>query len=390
MTPVGRAILHVDMDAFYASVEQLDDPSIRGRPVIVGGHSRRGVVAAASYEIREFGVRSAMSMVEALQRCPHAVVVPVRMTRYAEVSAQIFEVFRSFTPLVEGLSLDEAFLDVTGSRALFGDEVRIAKRIKADIREATGLTGSAGVAPSKFVAKIASDLDKPDGLVVVAAEGVREFLAPLPLERMWGVGPKAAARLRANGFATIGDLAAASETSLEALLGRWGARARALARGEDERPVIPEHDAKSIGSEHTFESDRSTAEELHESILAQSAIVASRLMGNGLRASTITLKIKYGDHTLCTRQMQIPEAVNDTDSIYDAACSLLTRIPHIARGVRLTGVSAGGLSEGPAQVGLFPDARRERSERIEAVTADLRERFGQDALVRARLVRRDE
>ncbi len=268
--------------------------------------------------------------------------------------------------------------------------MRIAKRIKADIREATGLTGSAGVAPSKFVAKIASDLDKPDGLVVVAAEGVREFLAPLPLERMWGVGPKAAARLRANGFATIGDLAAASETSLEALLGRWGARARALARGEDERPVIPEHDAKSIGSEHTFESDRSTAEELHESILAQSAIVASRLMGNGLRASTITLKIKYGDHTLCTRQMQIPEAVNDTDSIYDAACSLLTRIPHIARGVRLTGVSAGGLSEGPAQVGLFPDARRERSERIEAVTADLRERFGQDALVRARLVRRDE
>jgi DNA polymerase IV len=234
-----RTILHIDMDAFFASVEQRDDASLRGRPVLVGGPTRRGVVAAASYEARRFGARSAMPMAEAMRLCPDAVVVPARHGRYVDVSAQVFAVFHRFTPLVEGLSVDEAFLDVTRSRSLFGGGEVIARRIKDLIRDELSLTASAGVAPVKFAAKIASDLRKPDGLVVVPQE-VAVFLAPLPLERMWGVGPKAAARLREAGLATIGDLAAASQPRLAALLGdALAAHVRGLAQGEDPRPVVP-------------------------------------------------------------------------------------------------------------------------------------------------------
>ena len=383
-----RAILHVDMDAFYASVEQRDDPRLRGKPVIVGGPSRRGVVAAASYEVRRFGVRSAMSMVEALQRCPDAIVVPVRMARYQAVSAEVFEVFRRYTPLVEGLSLDEAFLDVTGSRRLFGDEVQIARRIKAEIREATGLTASAGVAPSKFVAKVASDLDKPDGLVVVAREGLEVFLAPLPIERMWGVGPKAAAKLRALGFSTFGDLASTPVGDLETVLGSWGRSVHALARGEDERPVVPEREAKSLGAEETFERDRRSAAELEPFLLGQAQRVAARLTRAGLRGRCVTVKVKYVGHRLKTRQTRLPEPVSDTDSIYEAARGLLARFPELGRGVRLTGVSVSELSEGPVAPTLFPDERRERREKVEAVTQALGERFGKGTVKRGRLLGR--
>ncbi len=250
-----REILHIDMDAFFASVEQLDDPSLRGEPVLVGGAERRGVVAAASYEARPFGIHSAMPMAEALRRCRHAIVVPPRRHRYEEVSASIFAVFRRFTPLVEGLSVDEAFLDVTASRGLFGDGEAIARRIRQAIRAETGLTASAGVAPSKFVAKIASDFDKPDGLVVVRPEEVRAFLDPLPIERMWGVGPKAAARLHGLGYVTLRDLAEADVRRLEATLGSWGGEVARLARGEDEREVVSEREAKSIGAEETYDED---------------------------------------------------------------------------------------------------------------------------------------
>ena len=381
-----RQILHVDMDAFYASVEQRDDPTLAGKPVIVGGRSRRGVVAAASYEVRKFGVRSAMSMVEALERCPHAICVPVRMQRYADVSEKVFDIFHRFTPLVEGLSFDEAFLDVTGSQRLFGDGVAIAKQIKAAIREELDLTGSAGVAPAKFVAKVASDLDKPDGLVVVAPEGVREFLAPLPIERMWGVGKKASAQLRARGFQTLGDLAATPVESLEAVLGSWGRSVHALARGDDDRPVVPDRDAKSIGAEETFESDLRTAEELERPLLHQAGRVAARLSRSDLRAGCVTVKLKYRDHVLKTRQLRLPEPVNDTDSIYDAARSLLPRFPPIGRGVRLTGISMSELHEGPAAPTLFPDEKRARREQIEALTGELRERFGKAGLTRGRLL----
>jgi len=380
-----RTVIHFDMDAFFASVEQLDDPDLRGRPVLVGARSRRGVVAAASYEARPSGVHSAMSMVEALRRCPEAVVVPPRRSRYLEVSRQVFAVFRRYTPLVEGLSVDEAFLDVTGSRSLFGDGPEIAASIKKDILDETGLTGSAGVAPNKFVAKIASDLDKPDGLTIVPEGQAAEFLAPLPLERMWRVGPKARVKLRAAGLRTIGDLGRLDAMTIEQLLGSWGPVARELARGNDDRPVVVGSPPKSIGTESTFEHDLTTKESMLKPILRQSMEVADRLVDKGLWAQVVTLKIKYGDHRVRTRQARLPRAVSDTDAIFRAARDLLERFDDLKSGVRLTGVSASMFSDSPGEE-LFPDADRERRERLASTTQALRERFGTTGLTRATLL----
>jgi DNA polymerase-4 len=380
-----RTVIHFDMDAFFASVEQLDDPDLRGKPVLVGARSRRGVVTAASYEARPTGVRSAMSMVEALRRCPEAVVVPPRRARYSELSGRIFEVFRRYTPLVEGLSVDEAFLDVTGSKVLFGDGPEIARRIKEDVRSEVGLTGSAGVAPNKFVAKIASDLDKPDGLTIVPSDGAAEFLAPLPLERMWRVGPKARVKLRAAGLQTIGDLARADVSTLEQLLGSWGPVARELARGIDERPVVVGAPPKSIGTEATFEQDLKTVDALLKPILRQSMQVADRLVNKGLWAQVVTLKIKYGDHRIRTRQARLPRAVADTDAIFQTVSDLLSRFEALDSGVRLTGVSVSSLTKLP-DAELFPDVERERRERLAATTRALRERFGSASLTRASLI----
>ena len=380
-----RTVIHFDMDAFFASVEQLDNPDLRGKPVLVGARSRRGVVTAASYEARPTGVGSAMSMVEALRRCPEAIVVPPRRARYSEVSARIFEVFRRYTPLVEGLSVDEAFLDVTGSRALFGDGAEIALRIKKDVRSETGLTGSAGVGPNKFVAKIASDLHKPDGLTLVPHDGAAEFLAPLPLERMWRVGPKARVKLRAAGLQTIGDLARADVRTLEHLLGSWGPVARDLARGLDERPVVVGTPPKSLGSEMTFERDLTTTEALLKPILRQSMLVADRLVNKGLWAQVVTLKIKYGDHRIRTRQARLSRAVSDTDAIFKAAGDLLTRFDALSSGVRLTGVSVSEFTKHP-DAELFPDVERARRERLAVTTRALRERFGSAGVTRASLI----
>ena len=383
--PKERAILHVDMDAFYASVEQRDDPSLKGRPVIVGGDSRRGVVAAASYEARKFGVHSAMSMVEAMRRCPQAAVTAPRMGRYAEVSAQVFEVFRRYTPQVEGLSIDEAFLDVTGSRTLFGSAVRIAESIKKEILAETQLYASAGVANSKFVAKVASDLDKPDGLVVVASECVAEFLAPLPIERMWGVGPKAATRLRGLGFKTFHSLASTPVEDLESVLGAWGTQIHRLARGIDEREVVGERDAKSIGGEVTFDADLREREAIEKHLLAQSVRVAGRLHAAGLWAHVITVKIKDATHRSKTRQMRVEPALADTDAVFAAARTLLERFSGIERGVRLCGVSASDFVSAPP-LELFTNTKRERNERLEALTGELRTRFGKQGATRARLL----
>ena len=380
-----RTVIHFDMDAFFASVEQLDDPDLRGKPVLVGARSPRGVVTAASYEARPTGVGSAMSMVEALRRCPDAIVVPPRRARYSELSRRVFEVFRRYTPLVEGLSVDEAFLDVTGSRALFGDGPEIAHRIKQDVRSEIGLTGSAGVAPNKFVAKIASDLHKPDGLTVVPHDGAAEFLAPLPLERMWRVGPKARVRLRAAGLQSIGDLARADVRTLEQLLGSWGPVARELARGIDERPVVVGSPPKSLGSESTFERDLATGDALLKPILRQSMQVADRLVNKGLWAQVVTLKIKYGDHRIRTRQARLSRAVCDTDAIFQAARDLLTRFDALDSGVRLTGVSVSSLTKHP-DAELFPDAERARRERLAVTTRALRERFGVAGVTRASLI----
>ncbi|MBK8170352.1 MAG: DNA polymerase IV [Sandaracinaceae bacterium] len=382
---VMRQILHVDMDAYYASVEQHDRPELRGKPVIVGGPSKRGIVCAASYEARPFGVRSAMPMVEAMRKCPEGIVVAPRHARYAEVSRSIFGIFRRYTPLVEGLSLDEAFLDVTGSQRLFGRGEEIARQIKDAIRAETGLTASAGVAHCKFVAKIASDLRKPDGLVVVP-DDVAAFLAPLPVERMWGIGPKTAKRVRDAGYSTIGDLARADAQHLEYLLGSWGAYINQLARGQDDRDVIADGDAKSIGAEETFEQDLTDRASMEHYLLAQSARVASRLVREELVARCVSVKIKYSDFTAVSRQLTLREAVCDTDSIFHAARELLSRIPIAGKRVRLTGVSMSDFAQASAPQSLFPDERIVRGRAIETATQALRDRFGKQGVTRAALL----
>jgi DNA polymerase-4 len=382
-----KTILHVDMDAFYASVEQRDDPALRGKEVIVGGRSRRGVVLAGSYEVRPFGVRSAMSMAEALRRAPHAIVVPPRHDRYAQASAEALAILRRFTPLVEPLSLDEAFLDVTASRALFGDGRAIASAIKAAVRGELGLTVSAGAAPCKFVAKVASDIGKPDGLVVVAEEDVAAFLSPLPVERMWGIGPKTGPKMRALGFATIGDLARAGEVSLERVLGAWGAEVARLARGCDDRDVESSGLARSIGAEQTYDEDLVGSEAITRTLLEHSERIARRLVRAGLTARTVTVKVKYADFSLRTRRATLPEPVQDTEAIYRSAVRSLARVPLDHRRVRLTGVSVGGIVRGAPEATLFPDAESRKRRTIERVTATIAERFGDEgAVTRASLI----
>jgi len=382
-----KTYFHVDMDAFYASVEQRDDPSLRGKPVIVGGAPRRGVVLAASYEVRPFGVRSAMPMAEALRRAPHAIVVPPHRDRYAAASEEAFAIFRRYTPLVEPLSLDEAFLDVTGSLALFGDGPSIAGAIKREVRAELQLTASAGVAPCKFAAKVASDLRKPDGLVVVAEGEVAAFLAPLPIERMWGIGPKTAPKMHAMGYQTIGDLARADEGALERLLGSWGIEVGRLARGEDARDVVPDAQAKSIGAEETYEDDLTGAEQIAPTLLDHAGRIARRLIRAHLSAHTVTVKVKYADFTLRTRRATLPEPVQDTDAIHRAAVELLTRVPLEGRRVRLTGVSVSGIAEGSPAPTLFRDERAEKRRRVEEVAARIADRFGDEgAVTRATLL----
>jgi len=376
------------MDAFYASVEQRDDPALRGRPVIVGGPSLRGVVTAASYEARPFGVRSAMPMAEAMRRCPQAMVVAPSFAKYATASREVFAIFRRFTPLVEGLSLDEAFLDVTASRSLFGDGAQIARRIKDAIRAEVHLTASAGVAPSKFVAKIASDLRKPDGLVVVTEPEVRAFLAPLPIERMWGMGQKSAPHAHAAGFHTLGDLANGSDAQLERAFGNHGPGMGRLARGEDDRPVEPEREALSVGAEETFERDLTTRDELERALLGQSMRVAQRLFGDGLAARGISVKLKYADFVVKTRATTMPEPVADTDAIFRAARTLLDRFELGRKGIRLTGVAVSKLGPLGEVVTLFPDERLRRGEKLEAAQAALREKFGAESVTRAALLGR--
>jgi DNA polymerase-4 len=375
-----RTILHVDMDAFYASVEQRDDPSLRGKPLIVGGSSRRGVVLAASYEVRPFGVRSAMSMGEALRLAPHALVVPPRRDRYEAVSAQVFAIFRRYTPLVEPLSLDEAFLDVTASRSLFGDGEATARAIQGDVRDEVGLSASAGVAPCKFAAKIASDLRKPNGLVLVP-EDVASFLAPLAVERMWGVGPKTAPKMRALGFLTIGDLAAADAKKMVGHFGRWGEQMILLARGEDDRAVDPCGMARSVGAEETYENDLTDPEAIRRTLLDHASRVARRLVRGDLCGRTVVVKIKYADFTVRSRSVTLPEPVQDTDAIYRAAVELLARLPLASRRVRLTGVSVSGLEIGAPPLMLLPDPRADRRRRVEELSARISQRFGDERTV---------
>jgi DNA polymerase-4 len=354
-----RTILHLDLDAFFASVEQLDDPALRGRPVIVGGTSNRGVVCAASYEARRFGVRSAMPAVRARRLCPEGVFLPPRFERYGELSDQVFEVYRRYTPLVEPLSLDEAFLDVTASRALHGDGPTIAAAIRAAVKAESGLTVSAGVAEVKLAAKIATDFGKPDGLTVVPAGRVAEFLAPLPVGRLWGVGPATEAALRPLGVARIGDLARLPEAALASCLGAERAHAlRELARGHDVRDVVPDEAAHSVGGEETFEEDVVGEAALSRVLLMQASRVGRRLRSQGLRGRIVTLRVKYADFTLVTRRVTLPRPTDDDAAILAAARAQLGRVD-LERPVRLAGVTVSGFEEGAeaapaeAQLDLF-------------------------------------
>ncbi|MEM9488406.1 MAG: DNA polymerase IV [Myxococcota bacterium] len=386
----SRTILHVDLDAFFASVEQRDDPSLRGQPVVVGGSVERGVVAAASYEARTYGVRSAMPMAEALRRCPHAVVVSHRMERYAEASQRFFAILRDFSPLVESLSLDEAFVDVTGSERLFGDGAAIARTIKRRVADEIGLVASVGVAATKFVAKIASDIDKPDGLCVVAAERTLEFLHPLPVSRLWGVGRVTRDTLLSMGLRTIGDVARYPERSLCTRLGgAAGQHLAALARAEDPRPVEPRGKPVSIGHEETFAADLGRREEIAPILVGQAESVAARLRRSGLRARVVQLKIKYGDHRLLTRRRTLPDATSDGRVLSRAATEMLGEVAIAddrgkSQRVRLCGVSVSGLEarDAPRQLTLDAGARA-RGERLGDTLDEIRDRFGDGLIGRA-------
>jgi DNA polymerase IV len=380
-----RTILHVDLDAFFAAVEQRDRPELRGRPVVVGGGgpNDRGVVSAASYEARAFGVHSAMPLRQAGRLCPQAVFLPVDGAKYQSVSRDVMAILRRFSPLVEPISIDEAFLDVSGSRSLFGDGEAIARRIKGAVRDEVGLTASVGVATTKLVAKVASDLRKPDGLVVVPPGAESAFLAPLAITRLWGVGAKSAAALREYGVRTIGDLAALPDDLLTRRFGKHGASLGERARGIDADPVGDRDAAKSIGHEHTFDVDTSDRDVIERTILGMAEGVAGRLRDSGVKAATVTVKIRDSSFRTITRQRTLTEPTDLTEPIFRTALELAR--PEV-RGlrIRLLGVTASGLGERD-QLALFgvDDPRRRRV--VEASDA-VRHRFGEKAITRARLL----
>jgi DNA polymerase-4 len=379
----ARAILHVDMDAFYASIEQRDNPHLRGKPVIVGGTGGRGVVAAASYEVRKFGVHSAMPMRTALRLCPHAKCVPPRMAHYKEVSRRIFGIFHQFTPLVEGLSLDEAFLDVTASQTLMGPASEIARVIKSRILEATQLTASVGVGSNKLVAKIASDLNKPDGLTIVPPDRVHEVLDPLSVRRLPGLGRKMGARVEALGIQTLGELRAAPESVLRPLFGRYTQRVRDRAAGIDDRPVVPDSAEQSISAEETFDTDIAEHARMHSELVQLADRTCTRLRARGLVAGCVTVKIRRDDFSTYTRQRRISPSTNDTRTITRVARELLSEWLNEQPRARLrllgVGVSQLSLAE---QLDLFATGRGKASALDETVDA-IRKRFGPKAVRRA-------
>ena len=375
------------MDAFYASVEQYDHPELRGRAVIVGGDPHgRGVVSAASYEARAFGVHSAMPMAQALRRCPHAAVLPVRMERYAEVSHVIGAIFERYTPLVEPISLDEAFLDVTGSTNLFGSAEQIGWTIKDEIREQTHLTASVGIAPNKFLAKLASDLDKPDGFVTIDEPNKQRILDPLPVGRIWGVGKVTEKALRTHGIDTIAQLRRSTPAELEAIVGHGAAELLRLARGEDDRAVEPDRQRKSLSSEQTFATDVSDAAVLLSVLLEQVEEVAHRLRRKHLKARTVTLKLRYGDFRTVTRSDTLGEATNVTQSLWEAAERIFRRWRARSAGpLRLLGMGASGLEDERAgQQLLFADPREEKLKKLDEAVDRIRDRYGKNAVRRGR------
>ncbi len=388
-------ILHVDLDAFFAAVEQLDDPMLRGRPVIVGGLGNRGVVSTASYEARVFGVRSAMPMARARAACPQATFVSPRMTRYAEKSKEVMAILASTSPLVEQLSIDEAFVDVAGARRMLGCPAQVAHTIRQRVLDEVGLPISVGVASTKFLAKLASDLAKPDGVLVVEVGTELDFLAPLPVSRLWGVGPATMTKLERMGLRTIGDVAAVDEQLLVQALGAGlGRHLHALARNDDERAVVPERDTKSIGAEETFAADLHTVAQCEREIVRLADRACARLRTSGLSARTVNLKIRFGDFETRTRARTLPQATDVSITVLDVARALLAEFD-VGRGVRLLGVSLSQLDAAPVTqptLDLGGDAqsegqlRTERRAAVERAVDEVRDRFGLRSVGPAALV----
>ena len=389
-------ILHVDMDAFYASVEEREQPELRGRPVIVGGTPEgRGVVAAANYEARKFGVHSAMSTARALDLCPKAVVLSPRMSFYADVSRQIREIFHRYTPVVEPLSLDEAFLDATDSTQLFGSVETIGRSIKNDIRSELNLVASVGVAPNKFLAKLASDLDKPDGFTVIDEDQIQQTLAPLSVTRIWGVGKATKQKFDAISVQTIGQLQALPIDELEKSFGKNGRHFWNLARGIDNRIVVADREAKSISHETTFHSDIRDMDILRAWLLELTEQVAQRLRRNKLMGRTIHLKVRYSNFDTVTRSRSLPLATSTTQKLWNVASELLANeLPDRPLVVRLLGMGVSKFDENSAvQRGLFdteqPDVENERANKLDTVSDQIRNKFGSMSLRRASTVEHD-
>ncbi len=385
-----RKIIHVDMDAFYASVEQRDDPSLTGKPVVVGGRpNSRGVVSTASYEARKYGIHSAMPLAEAYRRCPHAVYLPVNSKKYRQVSLEIRQIFLTYTPMVEPLSLDEAFLDVTGSTSLFGPADAIALKIKDRIQQELKLTASVGLASNKFLAKLASDLQKPNGFVIVQPDQVQGFLDPLPVEKIWGVGKRTAERLHSLNIKSVKDLRSLDAGKLTNLFGALGNQLYQLARGIDERIVEVDRETKSIGREITFETDIADRTVLETILLDLACDVGHSLRKETLKGKTITLKVRYNDFRTLSRSHTLQRSTNLDEVIYQEACNLLREVS-LKQPLRLIGVTLHNLTDkDEGQLSLFAEPQQEK-ENLAKVIDSVKEKYGEHIITRARLLRRKD
>lgn len=373
-----RWIMHVDMDAFFASVEQRDDPALQGKPVIVCGNSRRSVVATASYEARAFGVHSAMPLSQAKRLCPHGCFVAPRFEAYREASDAIHQVMLHYADTYEPISLDEAFLDISGMGSQYPTLGSIGRAIKEEIRSAVHLTASVGIAPNKFLAKMASDMNKPDGLCIIPYGREQEVLAPLPVRRLWGVGSVTEKKLLAAGFRTIADIQEAAPEKLSTLLGNQGPLLKALSLGIDERPIISSRQVKSIGDESTYEYDLTDRRAIDREIAIHSDIVAQRLRRHDLAARTISLKIRFASFKTIMRSLSLEEGTNLQETIDSACQTLLSRIP-LTEGIRLIGVTASNLGAPLSIPSLFSDKEEKRARAAKAMDS-IQQKYGRKAL----------
>ncbi len=384
---LAHTIVHIDMDAFFAAIEQVDNPSLKGKPVVIGADPKkgqgRGVVSTCSYEARKFGIHSAMPISKAYQKCPHAIFLPGRMSRYHEMSERIFKILYDFTPDVEPISVDEAFLDITGTERIHGPALDAGLKIKKSIKEKTGLIASVGIAPIKMAAKIASDLCKPDGILEIKKDHLIDFLWPLPIEKLWGVGPKTKAILNGLGIKTIRDLAHHEREDLCQKLGETGDHLYCLSHGIDQRSVEFNDEVKSVSHEHTFQHDTSDKEVLHRTFLYLSEKVSRRLRVEKLRGKTITIKVRYEGFKTYTRAVTLSVSTNFIDDIYSNARNLFEGFYTAANKVRLLGVRVSNFKELYIQDSLFKENAKEKKERIHKAVDLIKNKYGEKSIHRA-------